>query len=106
MPRAPVEGSEERISVVHSSGCAALRYAAIGFLANADEEAAIATDEAYVAAGRSQAVGAGIAMARIFMFAFRQAVFLVKSGSGALNLLSGHIEGVLAAYEETLRPTG
>jgi hypothetical protein len=40
-----------------------LRYAATGFLANADEELAIATDDASVAAGRSQAVGAGIVIA-------------------------------------------
>lgn len=54
-PRALLETSEEQTSVFHSHGCAALRHAATGFLANAEEEIAIGTDDTSVAAGRSEA---------------------------------------------------
>lgn len=50
-PRALLETSEEQTSVFHSHGCAALRHAATGFLANAEEEIAIGTDDTSVAAG-------------------------------------------------------
>ena len=56
IPRALLEASEEQISVFHSRGCAE-------FLANAEEEIAIATDDTSVAAGRSEAQGAGIVIA-------------------------------------------
>ena len=53
IPRALLETSEDQISVFHSRGCAALRHAATGFLANVEEEIAIATDDTSVAAGKT-----------------------------------------------------
>ena len=63
IPRALLETSEDQISVFHFRGCAALRHTATGFIANVEEEIAIATDDTSVAAGRSEAPGAGIVIA-------------------------------------------
>ena len=46
------ENPLNRVGVIHSRGCPALRYAAAGFYASAGEEVAIATDDIEAAVGR------------------------------------------------------
>lgn len=54
------ENPINRIGVVHSRGCPALRYAATGFYAGAGDEVAIATDDIGFAVGRVDGEGGGM----------------------------------------------
>lgn len=56
----PMENQDNAFGVVHSAGCAALRYAAAGFYSSAGEEVVIANGDVLAAFGRIELQESGV----------------------------------------------